>query len=120
MLKVVINVDLTKYFIETVNAYNILLDINLENILSAVSYEVKIPIKDIKSKCSIKEIVDARKLYYYLSREYTKNSFAKIGKLVGKNHATVLFGFKKAESFLENEINFRNTYESIKERLDIS
>lgn len=119
MLKVVINVDLVNYLIDTVNACNIALDVDLENILSAVSCELGIPIECIESKFRIKEFVDARKLYCHLSKKYTKNPLTKIGKLIKRNHATVLFSIKKAEMFLKNEIIFRNKYESIKKRLNI-
>lgn len=64
----------------------------LEKILKNVSEKTLIPVWLLKSDSRIKEIVFARKCYYMEAKRYTKDSLAKIGKAVGKDHATVLHG----------------------------
>jgi len=119
MLKVVVNVDLTKRLIVKVDAQRISPEINLENILNATSYETEILIKDIKSKNRKSGIPDARKLYCLLARKYTKCGLREIGKLINYKHPDVLFAARKGCEYIKNEIGFRKLYNSIKERLNL-
>lgn len=41
--------------------------------------------------------IEARYIYFYLCRNFTNFSLAKIGESVGKDHATVLNGLKKLD-----------------------
>lgn len=43
----------------------------------------------------------ARYVYYQLCRNFTGASFNKIGKLVDRNHATVIVGINKLEDLLK-------------------
>lgn len=119
MLKVVIKVDLSRYIIDIMDVYYAPIDINLENILTAVSCELEIPILYIKSKGRISRVPDARKLYCFLAREYTNESLYNIGKLINRDHSTVIWASRKAKVFIQNELEFKITYDSVKKRLKL-
>ena len=119
MMKVIVKVDLVHYLIESVDVkFIIIFQMNLKNILSIVSNETNISISDIKSESKKGKLSDARKLYCVLAKEYTRESFNEIGKLINRDHSTVLYSEKKAKIFIKNEIKFRTIYNSIKERLN--
>ena len=44
------------------------------------------------------EIVINRWLYYKLAKEHTQYSLRLIGEIVGRNHATVIYGLKQFEN----------------------
>ena len=50
---------------------------------------------DLKSRKRL--YIEARYIYFYLCRNFTNFSLAKIGASVGKDHATVLNGLKKLD-----------------------
>ncbi len=114
MLKVVVKVELTSHIVEIIDVDCVPIDKDLDFILRAVSYVLKIPIADIKSKSREGELPDARKLYCLFAREYTKKTLREIGELVNIDHATVTYASKQARILMNNEINFKNKYDSIK------
>jgi len=52
--------------------------------------EMGISEHQIRSKVRKREILDARRLFFYVMRNYFKYSFEKAGKITLHNHATVL------------------------------
>lgn len=57
------------------------------------------------------ELIDARTLYYVLARETTSYTCYKIGKEVGKSHATVLHGLKAKDIMLKESLVCSMAYE---------
>lgn len=54
------------------------------------------------------EYIQARTMYYFISREYTSKSLSDIGALLDKDHATVLHNLKNNHGFyVENNHNYR-------------
>ena len=121
MLKLVVKVDLTNHIVEVMNVHQYVSPLSLDNILSAVSIVLNIPIFNIMSKSRLGDLPDARKIYCIIAKDYTKKSLSVIGELVNIDHATVLFAIKKARGFLDRkvEVEFINTYNSVKERLNL-
>jgi len=77
----------------------------LFDILRTVSILSHISIERLKEKTREREIVEKRQFYFKRARDHTKCSLAQIGRLVGKDHATVLHGIKAVN----------NTYGMIKD-----
>ena len=73
----------------------------LDGILARVSERTGIPITDLKNRNRKREIVDARFVYYRRAKEKTKHSLAEIGKIVHRDHTTVLHGIKEANQTRE-------------------
>lgn len=61
------------------------------------------------------KIVINRWLYYTLAKEYTQYSLREIGEIVGRNHATVIYGLKQ----FENECKWDKDLQTKYERLSI-
>jgi chromosomal replication initiator protein len=66
----------------------------LEKILSDVSNKSGIPEELMKSKTRDREVTEARQIYFKRARDITKLSSTAIGRLVGRDHSTVLYGIK--------------------------
>ena len=55
---------------------------------------------DVKETTRERNLVEARSLYYVILYELTpRQSLSKIGKSVGRNHATVIYGMSQYETF---------------------
>jgi len=61
------------------------------------------------------EVVINRWLYFTLAKEYTDYSFREIGEIVGRNHATVIYGLKQ----FENECKWDKDLQTKYDRLSI-
>jgi hypothetical protein len=59
------------------------------------------------------EVVINRWLYYTLAKEYTKYSLREIGEVVGRNHATVIYGIKQFENERVWDKDLQTKYERL-------
>jgi hypothetical protein len=82
----------------------------LENILEEVADKTRIPVTDLKSRSRARDVADARFIYYRRSREITKDPLSRIGRLVDRDHATVLYGIKQALSTREVATLYERCY----------
>ena len=92
---------------ETFNAT----DITLESIINKVSSRTHIPIEQMKSTSRLREIVEARMFYSLLAKRLTTNSLSKIGKLINRDHATILHGIKQVQEVKELKDKFSELFE---------
>jgi len=69
--------------------------------------------------CRKRVYIEARYIYFYLCRNFTNFSLAKIGESVGKDHATVLNGLNKLDGLRQGygsvNDNFYELYSLAKE-----
>lgn len=91
---------------ETVQKYHL----TPTQILQRVSRETDISIEALKSKSRVREISDARKVYFRACREFTKASLANIGSLVNRDHATVMHGERVAREIPEIDKLYNKIY----------
>ena len=61
--------------------------------------EIETKIKDISVKSRKRDIVNARVMYYYLSRKYTSASYERIAGYLNRNHATAIHSLKNYDSW---------------------
>ena len=73
----------------------------IELIIDAVLVHYQITEKELTGKSRQRHYVNARGVYYYLSRNMTKNSLKFIGGRVNRGHATVLNGYRLVLDLLE-------------------
>jgi len=78
-----------------------------DNVLSAVSHVVRLPVNDILKKSRYDDIVEARFIYFWIVRKKYMFSFHLIGRFVNKDHATVLYGVNKAEEWMVTRKGFK-------------
>jgi len=65
-----------------------------EDVLNKVIDVTKYDIDALKSKWRKRELVEARQAYMIISKKITKSSLDDIGKLINRNHSTVLHAIK--------------------------
>ncbi len=92
--------------------------ITCEAILQQVVSAFSIDMKSINSKSRKREIVWARQAAMSLCKKYTTQSVSRIGQVVGgRDHATVLHALKNVEDLLQTEVEFREMYKKVEEKL---
>tara|TARA_Y100000592_G_C5451212_1_gene308826 strand:+ start:837 stop:1298 length:462 start_codon:yes stop_codon:yes gene_type:complete len=104
--------DVTNYFKK--NNVSIYDKQKIELIIDAVCEHYSITEKEFVSRSRLRYLVNARGIFYYLSRNLTKNSTVFIGKRVNRDHATVLNGYRVIKDLLQfNLDNMKEDIESI-------
>ncbi len=92
--------------------------LTIDYIVNVVADFYGIEPKVIKSKARSREIVLARQIAMYLSREFTDASLTKIGSEIGgRDHSTVLYACKTIKNLMESDKNIKQRVESIVSRL---
>ena len=96
-----------------------MLVIPIEKIQEAVGAFYGVSVKEIKGSRRVQNIVLARQVAMYLSREMTDNSLPRIGKeFGGKDHTTVIHAYEKIKSMVDTDDNLRLEIQSIKKKLN--
>ncbi len=92
--------------------------VTIDQILNATCSYLHIEAKLIHSKSRKQEVVQARHIAMYLSKEFTEYSTTKIGKFIGnRNHSTVIHACKTVEHQATTDKDYKQTIEAIKELL---
>ena len=92
--------------ISIVDPGNIPNDAMVERILSAVSKKYGVSVDDIKSKKRTDSIASARHTSAYIIRKLTDLSLAEIGKILGRDHSTVMSSIDKIELNIKTIKNY--------------
>ena len=71
--------------------------VQLETIRDYIEANIKV---NLKKKTRTRDMAYARAVYYKLAKRYTVQPLSSIGKLVGRDHATVLHGLKLFDTYL--------------------
>ncbi len=83
-------------------------NITIDDIVKVISKELNIKLSDIKSKKRTKDVVAARRISIYLTRNLTPNSMPQIAVYFGmKDHTAVSHAMKKINELVENDENFK-------------
>ena len=72
---------------------------------------------DITTKTRKRESVEARGIYFYLTRQYTRMSLSSIGKTMGRDHSTVLHFERLIPHWLKHDIQLKEDYNKINKRV---
>jgi len=93
-------------------------EISVEMIQKLVADHFKLKIADLKSDKRLKALVVPRQIAIYICRELTKCSYPEIGeKFGGKDHSTIIHSFKKIERLIPQNMELKNTVETLKRNL---
>lgn len=112
-----ITLDLVREMIDKL-VKNTTRELSIDYIQKVVSDYFSIPIDQMHSKTRKREIVQARQIAMYFSKNLTKSSLATIGSQVGgKDHATVLHACKTVSNLFETDKRFRAYIEEIEKKL---
>jgi len=114
-----ITVELAKQMIDKF-VKNTTREISIDYIQKVVCDYFDMPIDLLKSKTRKREIVQARQLAMYFSKQLTKNSLASIGAQCGnKDHATVLHACRTVNNLSETDKRFRTYVEDLRKKLSL-
>ena len=90
----------------------------IEKIRDIVCDYFSLSVEAISTKSRKREVVQARQIAMYLSKQHTKNSLASIGEAIGqRDHATVLHACKIVNDLMETDKNFRLNVQEIEHKL---
>lgn len=92
--------------------------IPIERIQTEVGNFYGVSVKEMKGTRRVQNIVLARQVAMYLSRELTDNSLPKIGReFGGKDHTTVIHAHGKIKTMLADDDNLAREIEAIKNKI---
>jgi len=90
-----------------------------EKILHMVQKELDL--EDISIKNRTREMAQARFIYFKLAKKYCRYaSLSKIGRVVNRDHATVINGLKKFDTEARYDPYMYDVYDTIAKHLDIN
>ncbi|SHO65227.1 chromosomal replication initiator protein DnaA [Algoriphagus zhangzhouensis] len=92
-------------------------EVGIEFIQKAVSEYYGINQDDLKAKTRKKEIVVARQVAMYFSKEFTNHSLKSIGyHFGGRDHSTVIHAVTTVNDLIETDSTFRNSVNELKKK----
>ena len=80
------------------------LSVTIDKIYTAVYKKYNVTKEDILSQKRNKEIAEARHICVYLIREITEMSYPNIGKIFGRDHATIMSSYDKISKKLTDPV----------------
>ena len=93
-------------------------ELTIDYISKVVSDYFCIPVDSLSVKTRKREIVQARQIAMYFSKNLTQSSLASIGSQIGgKDHATVLHACRTVTNLKEIDKNFRLSIDEIENKL---
>lgn len=92
--------------------------VTAEAVLRMVAHHFGFDVEDIKGPCRRQDLVLARHLTIYIIREHLGESWKRIGqRLGGRDHTSIIHGFRKMKQLLNVDHEARACYQDIKREL---
>lgn len=92
-------------------------EVGIDYIQKTVSEYYGIALEDLKAKTRKKEIVVARQVSMYFSKEFTNHSLKSIGyHFGGRDHSTVIHAVQTVNDLMETDSSFRNAVNELKKK----
>jgi chromosomal replication initiator protein len=86
----------------------------INEIVRKVCSYLKVRVESLNLPTRKREIVEARQISMYFSKQKTKDSLQKIGNEIGgKDHATVLHACKTVNNLMETDKKFRDKIDEL-------
>ena len=115
-----ITIDLAKKTVKEI-ATDRKITITIDDISKAVCQYLNIPENKLREKTRKKEIVLARQLAMYFSKELTKSSLKTIGlHFGGRDHSTVIHSCNNIELMRKSDNSMRELIDSIKNKIELN
>jgi chromosomal replication initiator protein len=116
-----INLELAKRTVKEIATDRKIGTITIENITKVVCDYFRVDENKIRDKTRKKEIVIARQIAMYLSKELTKSSLKTIGlHFGGRDHSTVIHACSTIEETKQKETALNDTIETLKNNIELS
>lgn len=92
-------------------------EVGIDFIQKAVSEYFSIQLEDLKAKTRKKEIVIARQVAMYFSKEFTNHSLKSIGyHFGGRDHSTVIHAVQTVNDMIETDSGFKHSVGELKKK----
>lgn len=88
-----------------------------DKVIQAVCRKWNVSIDDVCGRSRKQEVVYTRMIIAYFLRQYTTLSTTKIGRLINRDHSTIIHYLKTYDSEFRFNKDFRNFAESINREL---
>ena len=93
-------------------------NISNEDIINLVAMEFNCKPGDIKSRDRTKNIVRARQSLIYILREKLGLSYNEIGKIIKRDHSTIISAYKKIKKIYKNNLEIKLKIDRISRSID--
>lgn len=115
-----INFELVKKTVKEI-ATDRKVNISIENITKAVCAALSVDENKLRDKTRKKEIVLARQLAMYFSKEFTKSSLKTIGlHFGGRDHSTVIHACNSIELLKEQDNNIKQLVDNLRSQIELN
>lgn len=95
-------------------------EVGIDYIQKTVSEYFNVAMDDLKAKTRKKEIVIARQVAMYFSKDYTNHSLKSIGyHFGGRDHSTVIHAVQSVNDMIDTNAKFRYSIDELKKKLKI-
>ncbi len=117
LMKKDIDLELAKQTLKTI-VHDIDTEVSIDYIQKTVAEYYHLKTEDLKDKTRKKEVVIARQLAMYFSKEYTNHSLKSIGyHFGGRDHSTVIHAVQSVNDMYDVDSRFRSSVDEIKKKL---
>ena len=117
--KTAIDLELAKQILKSI-VKNIESEVGIEYIQKVVSEYFNVPTEDLKAKTRKKEIVIARQLAMYFTKDYTNHSLKSIGShFGGRDHSTVIHALQSVSDMLDTDARFRSSVSELQKKFQM-
>ncbi len=95
-------------------------ELSMDYIQKVVCDYFNLNVERLQSKTRKREVVQARQIAMYFSKNLTSSSLSAIGAAIGgKDHATVLYACRQVSNFVETDREFKSYIKDIEQKLKI-
>ncbi len=114
-----IDLELAKQVLKNI-IHDIESEVGIDYIQKTVSEYYHLKTDQLKDKTRKKEIVIARQIAMYFSKEYTNHSLKSIGyHFGGRDHSTVIHAVQSVNDMIDTNRHFKDSVDDIKKKLKI-
>lgn len=114
-----LDLELAKQIMKNI-VHDIETEVGIDYIQKTVAEYFHLKLDDLKDKTRKKEIVIARQVAMYFSKEYTNHSLKSIGyHFGGRDHSTVIHAVQAVNDMIDVNANFRSSLKDLKDKLKI-
>jgi chromosomal replication initiator protein len=117
LTKVEVDLELAKKVLKNI-VREIDSEVGIDYIQKTVSDYFHVEQDDLKAKTRKKEIVIARQVAMYFSKDYTNHSLKSIGyHFGGRDHSTVIHALQSVDNMIDTDSKFRYSVDELKKKL---
>lgn len=117
LMRVEVNLELAKKVLKNI-VKEIDSEVGIDYIQKTVSDYFHVGQDDLKAKTRKKEIVIARQVAMYFSKDYTNHSLKSIGyHFGGRDHSTVIHALQSVNDMMDTDAKFRYSVDELKKKL---